>query len=180
MNFEDLAWKKKAKNLHHISFFFRMDHFILFYGHLACGILVPRPGIKPVSPVLEVRNCNHWTAREVPPSYLDWLNVAMKIFWIGWNKIYHYNEFHLCLFMLVNVAARKHSITWGSHCTSMGSAALCWSNLQPSKLFQQIFWALQPMWSLLHLLNSAAVAWKLPQAAREQTNVAVFQQNFFL
>lgn len=41
--------------------------------------------------------------------------------------------------MLVNVAARKRGITWGSHCTSVGSAALYWGNFQPSKLFQQIF-----------------------------------------
>ena len=25
----------------------------LFFGHTACGILVPRPGINPVSPVVE-------------------------------------------------------------------------------------------------------------------------------
>ena len=29
-------------------------------------ILVPQPGIEPVSPALGVWNLNHWTAREVP------------------------------------------------------------------------------------------------------------------
>ena len=33
---------------------------------VACGILVPQPGIEPASPALEVRSPNHWTAKEVP------------------------------------------------------------------------------------------------------------------
>ena len=33
---------------------------------MAYGILVPQPGIKPVSPALEAWRLNHWTAREVP------------------------------------------------------------------------------------------------------------------
>ena len=32
----------------------------------ACGVLVPWPGIEPVPPAVEVRNPNHWTAREFP------------------------------------------------------------------------------------------------------------------
>ena len=33
---------------------------------MACGILVPRPGIEPVSPAVEARSLNHWTSRDVP------------------------------------------------------------------------------------------------------------------
>ena len=33
---------------------------------MACGIIVPRPGIKPAPPAFEVQSLNHWTAREVP------------------------------------------------------------------------------------------------------------------
>ena len=33
---------------------------------LAYGILVPRPGIKPVPSAVETWSSNHWTAREVP------------------------------------------------------------------------------------------------------------------
>ena len=40
--------------------------FCLFFGHTACGILVPQPGTKPVSPALGEQSLNHWTAREVP------------------------------------------------------------------------------------------------------------------
>ena len=32
----------------------------------ACGILVLRPRIKPVSPALEAWSFNHWTTREAP------------------------------------------------------------------------------------------------------------------
>ena len=42
--------------------------FILIFWsyHVACGILVPGPGIKPATPALEVQSLNHWTTREVP------------------------------------------------------------------------------------------------------------------
>ena len=32
----------------------------------ACGTLVPQPGIKPMSPAVEVWSLNHWTTMEVP------------------------------------------------------------------------------------------------------------------
>ena len=32
----------------------------------ACGILVPRPRIEPLPPVMEAKSLNNWTAREVP------------------------------------------------------------------------------------------------------------------
>ena len=34
--------------------------------HIACGILVPGPGIEPVTPAVEVGSPNHWAAREFP------------------------------------------------------------------------------------------------------------------
>ena len=33
---------------------------------MACGILVPQPGIEPAPPAVEARRPNHWTTREVP------------------------------------------------------------------------------------------------------------------
>ena len=33
--------------------------------HMACGILVPQPGVEPMSPTVEAQSHNHWTAREV-------------------------------------------------------------------------------------------------------------------
>ena len=50
--------------------FFRASPFraVLFFRphHVACGILVPQPGIKPTPPALEMQSLNHWTNREVP------------------------------------------------------------------------------------------------------------------
>ena len=41
--------------------------FFLFpFGHVACRILVPRPGNKLVPSALEVQNINHWMSRHVP------------------------------------------------------------------------------------------------------------------
>ena len=39
--------------------------FIFWPCHVACGILVPQPGIKPTLPALEAQSLNHWTARKV-------------------------------------------------------------------------------------------------------------------
>ena len=40
-------------------------NFFFFFGHgcLACRILVPLPGIKPMSTAVEVQSPNHWTAK---------------------------------------------------------------------------------------------------------------------
>ena len=47
--------------------------FFWIFGHEACGILAPRPGIEPAPPALEVHCLNHWTTREVPiPIFLKW------------------------------------------------------------------------------------------------------------
>ena len=62
-----------------------MDHmatlFLVFLGlrRTACGILVPRPGIEPVPPVVEAWSPNHWTAREVPTfSFLRNLHTVLQ------------------------------------------------------------------------------------------------------
>ena len=43
-------------------------YLILFYGHtcVACGILFPQPGIKPMLCTLGVYNLSRWMAREIP------------------------------------------------------------------------------------------------------------------
>ena len=41
--------------------------FLFFWPHcVACGILVPQPGIKPIFSALGVKSLNHWTSREIP------------------------------------------------------------------------------------------------------------------
>ena len=44
--------------------------FIYLFSHRAYGILVPRPGIKPVPFSVEAESLNSWAAREVPVSEL--------------------------------------------------------------------------------------------------------------
>ena len=39
--------------------------------HKSCGILVPQPGIEPVSSAVEAQSLNHWTTREAPLSLFD-------------------------------------------------------------------------------------------------------------
>ena len=36
---------------------------------IACGILVPQPGIEPGAPAVRAPSPNHWTAREFPSIY---------------------------------------------------------------------------------------------------------------
>ena len=46
-----------------------IDHLLFIYFFLlcmACGILVPQPGIEPVPSTVKVWSPNHWTAREFP------------------------------------------------------------------------------------------------------------------
>ena len=37
-----------------------------FFGLKACGVLGPRPGIKPISPCIGRQSLHGWTTREVP------------------------------------------------------------------------------------------------------------------
>ena len=57
----------------HTHTFFSLYFLVFFYFFFgiflhcaACGILLPLPGIEPVSPAMEVQNFNHWASREVP------------------------------------------------------------------------------------------------------------------
>ena len=48
--------------------------FIIFFKvyfwlyHLACGILVPQPGLKHMHPTVEMQSLNHWATRDNPLS----------------------------------------------------------------------------------------------------------------
>ena len=54
-----------------------LKHFLnkkkMFLVCKACGILVPRPGIKLIPLALEVQSLNHWTTGEVPAVFADCL-----------------------------------------------------------------------------------------------------------
>ena len=59
--------KHLAVSYNHILFLsdYFFKNLFLFFGRTECGILVPQPGIKPVSPALGTWSLNQWTAREV-------------------------------------------------------------------------------------------------------------------
>ena len=46
---------------------------------IACGILVPWPGVEPVPPKVEAQRLNHWTAKEVPKYLYFWNRFKKKI-----------------------------------------------------------------------------------------------------
>ena len=51
--------------------------YILVFGHEACEILTPQPGIKHTPPALGRQIFSHWTTREIPSSViLNSLGVA--------------------------------------------------------------------------------------------------------
>ena len=52
-----------------------------FFPHCkAFRILVPWPGIKPVSPEVEAQSPNHWTTREFSPRHF-WIITTLSIGW---------------------------------------------------------------------------------------------------
>ena len=55
-------------SVHFLNWFFFQLH------HMACGIFVPQPGIKPLPPASKVWSRNHWTTRE----------VLFSLFWVLW------------------------------------------------------------------------------------------------
>ena len=65
------ASKKKYLKTHKLftinSICLNFIYLFLFFWlyHAACGTLVPRPGIKPISAALEMWSLNHWATREV-------------------------------------------------------------------------------------------------------------------
>ena len=67
-----LVWKFWDTNLGFFCF--------LFWLHcVACGILVPRPGIVPMPPAVEAQSPNHWTAREFPETQYFFLTNLPKL-----------------------------------------------------------------------------------------------------
>ena len=53
------------KQMHHSYVSYMVFFFFSFWPHyLACGILVPWPGIEPSPPAVVARSLNHWTIRK--------------------------------------------------------------------------------------------------------------------
>ena len=64
----------------------------LFFDHIiASGILVPQPGIEPMTPEVEAQSLNHWTAREVPVSKHIYDLLEGDICWGERWKVRHWD-----------------------------------------------------------------------------------------
>ena len=72
--------------------------FFFWQGPVACGILVPRPGIEPV-PLHWNLSLNHWTAREIP------------IYWF-WESNPGFPFALLCVDEKRTVIILNWSVTW--------------------------------------------------------------------
>ena len=53
-------------NFHTLTVFNCQDFFFFFLHPMACGILVPQPGMESLPPIVETQSLNYWTPREVP------------------------------------------------------------------------------------------------------------------
>ena len=42
------------------------QHEFFFFGHVACGILVPQSGIELRTLTVKAQRLNHWANREIP------------------------------------------------------------------------------------------------------------------
>ena len=79
----------------------------LFSHHMACGILFPQPGIKPVPPAVEGQSLNHWTTRDFPLKFFVCLFVCLFFeVSLTYNKLHTYKVYYLVSFKLMYTSAR--------------------------------------------------------------------------
>ena len=57
-----------SSTLDHFDYVLILFFFFFWLCHTACGILIPRPGIKPTPTAVEAWCINYWTTREIPSS----------------------------------------------------------------------------------------------------------------
>ena len=57
----------------------------LWLHHVACRILVPWPGIEPEHPAVEAQSPNHWTTRELPPTFQLLITTLLRQYQWKWK-----------------------------------------------------------------------------------------------
>ena len=72
------------------SFFF----FLFWSCGVACRILVPPPGIKPMPPAVEAWSSNHWTAREFSKDDRVYIEVEDSDDWENWPDSATWCQWH--------------------------------------------------------------------------------------
>ena len=81
------TWEAPKDSLlcHNFIYLLLFFTFLKFWLHcVACEVLVPWPGIKPVFPALEAQSLNHWTAREVQPCH-NFKYIYLKMLYLICN-----------------------------------------------------------------------------------------------
>ena len=77
-----LGWPVNFVPIFQFFFFF----FFFFWLHnMACGIIVPWPGIEPVQPAVEAQSPNHWTTREFPPIFQFLIRILLRQYQWKWK-----------------------------------------------------------------------------------------------
>ena len=76
------CWPQKKKTAESSLLFFVIYLFLLCC--MACGILVPWPGIKPMPPTMEMWTLNFWIPREVP----GLIEIILIFISTAFNSIY--------------------------------------------------------------------------------------------
>ena len=82
-----------------------MFFFFLFFSlcRVACGILVPWPGIEPTPPTLEAWSLTHWNVREIPHKY-SYLRYPLTSFKSCSNLIFLRRSAIITLFSAITCA----------------------------------------------------------------------------
>ena len=71
-----------------------------FFGlcRVACGILVPQPGIEPMYPALDEWGLNHWTTREVPTCFSFLFSLGINFLSFGYfSDLISFSDYHVFL-----------------------------------------------------------------------------------
>ena len=83
--------------------------------HMACGILVPWPGIEPEFSALETQNLNQRTSREVPSLEILSLRIPLVVLTLpdnwGWHGLWWLQNFYK-VFTQVNTICPEKWVPW--------------------------------------------------------------------
>ena len=75
-----LCYETLITEISFVSFILFFNFNVYFWPHYtACGILVPRPGIEPMPPVVGSRSLNRWTSGEVSVLWALILSQALLL-----------------------------------------------------------------------------------------------------
>ena len=102
--------------------------------HTAWGILVPQPGFKPVSPILQVWSPNHWTPRGFPLLGVEW----------GFLQLFFLN-------LRIKHPSWKQK-TWSGPHLKFTEVTITLARRLPPSLWRTAYWLFHPLLPSFYLL----------------------------